>query len=90
MNRSQFVHNLFTVYLLTTYLACLIIVLQGKEKQIKEITTVDSVNTIIEQLIVQYSMEKLTNNVYFSEEHKLVLTIDNSIFTQGFSLHHIK
>lgn len=50
----------------------------------------DSVNTIIEQLIVQYSMEKLTNNVYFSEEHKLVLTIDNSIFTQGFSLHHIK
>ena len=50
----------------------------------------DSVNTIIEQLIVQYSMEKLTNNVYFSEEHKLVLTIDNSTFTQGFSLHHIK
>ena len=50
----------------------------------------DSVNTIIEQLIVQYSMEKITNNVYFSEEHKLVLTIDNSTFTQGFSLHHIK
>lgn len=50
----------------------------------------DSVNTIIEQLIVQYSMEKLTNNVYFSEEHKLVLTIDNTTFTQGFSLHYIK
>ena len=50
----------------------------------------DNLNIIIEQLIVQYSMEKLTNNVYFSEEHKLVLTIDNSILTQGFSLHHIK
>ena len=47
-------------------------------------------NTIIEQIIVQYSMEKLTNNVYFSEEHKLVLTIDNSTFTQGFSLQYIK
>ena len=47
-------------------------------------------NTIIEQLIVQYSMEKLTNNVYFSEEHKLVLTIDDSTFTQGFSLQYIK
>ena len=47
-------------------------------------------NTIIEQLIVQYSMEKLTNNIYFTEEYKLVLTIDNSIFTQGFSLHYIK
>ena len=47
-------------------------------------------NTIIEQLIVQYSMEKLTNNVYFSEEHKLVLTIDNSTFTKGFSLQYIK
>ena len=47
-------------------------------------------NTIIEQLIVQYSMEKLTNNVYFSEEHKLVLTIDNSTYTQGFSLQYIK
>ena len=50
----------------------------------------DSMNTIIEQLIVQYSMEKLTDNVYFSEKHKLVLTIDNSIFTQGFSLQYIK
>ena len=50
----------------------------------------DIVSAIIEQLIAQYNMEKLTNNVYFSEEHKLVLTIDNSIFTQGFSLHHIK
>ena len=50
----------------------------------------DSVNTIIEQLIVQYSMEKLTNNVYFSEAHKLVLIIDSSIFAQGFSLHYIK
>ena len=50
----------------------------------------DIVNTIIEQLIVQYSMEKLTNNVYFSEEHKLVLTIDNSTFTHGFSLQYIK
>ena len=50
----------------------------------------DSMNTIIEQLIVQYNMEKLTNNVYFSEEHKLVLTIDNSTYTQGFSLQHIK
>ena len=50
----------------------------------------DSVNTIIEQLIVQYSMEKLTNNVYFSEEYKLVLTIDNSTFTKGFSLQYIK
>ena len=47
-------------------------------------------NIIIEQLIVQYSMEKLTNNVYFSEGHKLVLIIDNSIFAQGFSLHYIK
>ena len=47
-------------------------------------------NTILEQLIVQHNMEMLTNNVYFSEEHKLVLTIDNSIFTQGFSLHYIK
>ena len=47
-------------------------------------------NTIIEQLIVQYNMEKLTNNVYFSEEHKLVLTIDNSTYTQGFSLQYIK
>ena len=47
-------------------------------------------NTIIEQLIVQYSMEKLTNNVYISEEYKLVLTIDNSTFTQGFSLQYIK
>ena len=47
-------------------------------------------NTIIEQLIVQYNMEKLTNNVYFSEEHKLVLTIDSSTFTQGFSLQYIK
>ena len=50
----------------------------------------DSMNTIIEQLIVQYNMEKLTNNVYFSEEHKLVLTIDNATFTQGFSLQYIK
>lgn len=47
-------------------------------------------NTIIEQLIVQYSMEKLTNNVYISEEHNLVLTIHNSTFTKGFSLQYIK
>lgn len=50
----------------------------------------DSMNTIIEQLIVQYSMEELTNRVYFSKEHKLVLTIENSILTHGFSLRCIK
>ena len=50
----------------------------------------DSMNTLIEQLIVQYSMEKLANNVYFSEEHKLVLTIDDTTFTKGFFLQYIK
>lgn len=50
----------------------------------------DSVSTIIEQIIVQYNMEKITNNVYVSEQHKLVLTIDNTPLAHGFFLQRIK
>lgn len=50
----------------------------------------DNVSAIIEQLIVQYNMEKLTNNVYVSEQHKLVLTTDNTPITRGLFLQQIK
>lgn len=50
----------------------------------------DIVSVLIEQLIVQYSMEKLTDNVYVSEQHKLVLTTDNTPLTHGLFLQYLK